>query len=312
MIRKIERDFVAADLTAVEGLLAKLKASDVLTAMSLEARRDELRQQLQNLADMHETAASAALFFSGNPVVGNRGIASEFGGTAVAKYQDIVSKVFALRSTGNLARRGVVPGKDQAKLHITNVVRGSFGFYLEELDPQADMIATPLKEAVDQATEIMKSFGADDDEDFVSAVEKIDNRVLSTVRDFFDLLKDDRACFRLVAGDFDKSFDQNMVDRAAERARATEVDEHVEEIDGQLGGVLPDGRMFEFRTDTDRATIRGKVNSEFPVVNLADLNTEWVGKPAKATILIRQVLRGGRVWRESFFLQDLKKPGTAS
>ena len=119
MIPKIERDFVAADLAAVEALLAQMTDEDVLSTMSLEARRDELRQALASLAASPESAASAALFFSGRPVVGNRGIEAEFGTEATHDYQDIVNKVFAYRQSGRLGQRGTVPGKDLSKLYIT-------------------------------------------------------------------------------------------------------------------------------------------------------------------------------------------------
>src|ERR1022692_3621225 len=104
--------------------LGSMTDEDALTALSLESRRDELRQTLATLVDEPETLASAALFFSGRPVVANRGIETEFGAGAIDKFQDVVTTMFALRSTGVLGQRGAVPGKDLAKLHITNVVHG--------------------------------------------------------------------------------------------------------------------------------------------------------------------------------------------
>lgn len=65
MSAKLDRDFVAAGLTAVEGLLSSMTDEDALTALSLESRRDELRELLATLVAEPETHAAAALFFSG-------------------------------------------------------------------------------------------------------------------------------------------------------------------------------------------------------------------------------------------------------
>jgi hypothetical protein len=59
MSAKLERDFVAADLAAVEGLLNSMTDEDILTSFSLESRRDELRQTLAGMIAEPETRASA-------------------------------------------------------------------------------------------------------------------------------------------------------------------------------------------------------------------------------------------------------------
>ncbi len=92
-LRKLERDFAHADLAAVQGLLAQLGDEDIMARFGLEARRDELQQTIEALdAAPDEPVASAALFFGGGPVIGARGIESEFAGSAVTKFQDIVAK----------------------------------------------------------------------------------------------------------------------------------------------------------------------------------------------------------------------------
>jgi hypothetical protein len=81
-------------------------------------------------------------------------------------------------------------GRNRANsLHITNIVRGSFGFLLEEVQPQLQIVDSSLKTAVDEATRLLKAFGEDDEEQFRTAVEEIDQRVLATTREFFDLMR---------------------------------------------------------------------------------------------------------------------------
>jgi hypothetical protein len=307
MIAKIDRDFVAADLAAVESLLARMTPKDALTSMSLASRRDELREELASMTSANETRASAALFFSGRPVVANRGIESEFGTEAIGKFQDIVTKVFALQHTGNsLGQRGAVPGKELSKLHITNVVHGSFGFRLEELEPQSELIDSTLKAAVDETTRLMDSFGEADDQYFEAAVENIDNRVLGTIREFFELISTSEAAFRMVSDHFDKSFDRQTVDRAAERARVTTLREETKTFDGNLAGTLPYASQFEYVTTAERGVIHGKIDAGLEGGEIATLNRDWVGKDSRITVRMRQVVRGDKVAREMFTLLKIE------
>lgn len=303
--RKLERDFAHADAAAVSGLLAQLGEEDAMSRFGLEARLKELKQNIANFETAEdEPTASAALFFGGRPVVGARGIESEFGGAAVTRFQDIVAKVLAHES-GGLGQRGIVPNKGASTLHITNIVRGSFGFLLEEVQPQQQMVSTSLKDAVQEATRLLDAFGEPDEEQFRSAVETIDQRVLGTAREFFDLMRQNGATLRLVAGDIDQSFGVDAVARAAERATSTTVEDTEERTRGQLAGVLPDAHQFEFRAGADRGTIKGRVERTFTPDQLAGFNRNLVNVDAVAHFRVRRVLRNGAVVRESFTLLAL-------
>ncbi|MDP4006891.1 hypothetical protein [Methylobacterium sp. NEAU K] len=303
-LKKIERDQHAAEFAAVTALLDQLTASDIITRMGLEARRDEIAAALAGMTDEPKVpTASAALFFGGKPVAGSRGIESEFGGNAVTKFQDLVAKLMA-DEAGALGQRGIVPNKGAATLHITNVVRGSFGFLLEEVEPQGEAIDTSLKVAVDNAAQLLSAFGETSEDKFRAAVEKIDQRVLTTAQEFFSLMRTSGATFRLLAGDEDRSFGPEAVSRAAERASSTRVTETEEQIEGQLGGVLPDAHQFEFRS-VSRGPVKGSIDRAIPSSELAELNRTLVNVDAVATLKVRRVLRDGEIARESFTLLRL-------
>lgn len=128
-VRKMERDFLRADIAAVGNLMNGLGEEDVMARFSLEERLTELQGALTQLETAPiETSASAALFFGGKPLVGSQGIESGFAGSAVGQFQDLVSMIHA-HETGGLAERGTVPRRASSALHITNIVRGSFGFF---------------------------------------------------------------------------------------------------------------------------------------------------------------------------------------
>jgi hypothetical protein len=303
--RKLERDFVRADIAAVGTLLSQLDEEDVMARFGLEARLEELQATISELDKLPiETSASASLFFGGRPVVGTRGIESEFAGAAVAKFQDLVAKVLA-HETGNLGQRGVVPRKASATLHITNIVRGSFGFLFEEIDPQAQIVDSSLKIAVDEASRLLDAFGEPDEEEFRTAVETIDQRLLATTREFFDLMRHSGATMRLLAGETDRSFGAEAVARASERAKTTTVEDFDDSVVGQLAGVLPDAHQFEFRAGPERGVIRGKIDKTFSSNQLALFYRDWVNVTAQAEMRVKRVLSNGAVVREKYTLVSI-------
>ncbi|WP_355608937.1 hypothetical protein RZV17_09680 [Xanthomonas cannabis] len=305
-LKKLERDFTQADIAAVTSLLDQLTDEDVMAKFSLEARLGELQASLARMEEAPDIeGASAALFFGGRPVIGTRGIETEFGGSAVAKFQDIIAKVMA-HEAGRLGQRGVVPNKGASSLHITNVVRGSFGFLLEEIQDQAEMLDAPLKQAVEETSRMLSAFGEPDEEEYRTAVEDIDQRVLSTAREFFDLMKSNGATLRVVAGDRDNSFGPEAVSRAAERAQSTSVEERDEFIHGQLSGTLPDAHQFEFRRQTDGVAIRGKIVRSYTTEELLRFNRECVNQDAVAKVRVNRVRRNGEVVREKYMLLELE------
>lgn len=305
MSAKLQRDFVTADLAAVDQLLGKLSGKDTFARLSLESRRNDLEQQLKSLADEREVSASASLFFSGEPVLSNRGIEASFGALAMTKFQDLVTKIFAVQHTGALGQRGIVPGKDASKLHITNVVRGSFGFRLEEMSPQTNMLASPLKDAVDEASRLMEKFGMEDEEAFESEVENIDGRILASVKEFFDVLSTNHAKFRLVSGSLDKSFGSQNINRAADRAKNTILDESEIELPGQLAGALRDSRIFEFRPTDGRPAIKGPIGSDLGPDQISQINRQLADKDAIAKFRVKKVMQNERVLREKYTLLSI-------
>lgn len=305
-LKKLERDFAAADIVAVNSLLSQLGEEDVMTRFGLEARLEELQQSLAALEQAEdEPTATAALFFGGQPVAGARGIESEFGGLAVTKFQDLVAKVLA-HDNGGLGQRGVVPNRGASVLHITNVVRGSFGFLLEEVSPQQQMVDTALKAAVDEATRLLDAFGEPDEEAYRTAVEEIDERVLGTAREFFNLMRHRGATLRLVAGDRDRSFGAEAVARAADRATSTVLQDSEEVISGQLAGVLPEAHQFEFRAGPDRGVLRGRIDRAFSSDELTRFNRDLVNVDGRARFQIKRVLRDNIVVREAYTLTALE------
>lgn len=304
-LRKLERDKLQAELATVGRMLSQFSEEDVVMRIGLEDRQAELQEAVAQLAvGQPDRSASTALYFGGKPVIGARGVESEFGSKAVTMFQDLVAKQFA-HEAGGLGQRGIVPNKGAARLHITNVVRGSFGFMLEEIDDQGLLLDTALKDSVDHVSDLFAAFGEDDEERFEAAVAEVDERVLATTKDFFALMRQSGATFRMVTGDRDRSMSAGAIERAERRATLTSVLDTEESIAGVFSVALPEGHQLEFRTLGERGLIRGRVARSFSAAAIIELNREWMEKAAIGHFKVRKVLKDGALVRESFTLTGI-------
>jgi hypothetical protein len=305
MMKRIELEQIAAELGEIDGLLATLSMDDFAGRLGLEHKRDQLRHRMEELGADEQRAASVALYFGGKPVIGGVGIEVGFGAGIVATYQELVTKVWAIQG-GMLAMRGPVPQQEGATLHITSLVHGSFGFLLEELDPQGEpLFPSPLKTATDAVSTLLCSFGSEDEGVFERALEEVSPRVLSSVRAFFRSLHGDEAICRVVSDAAEVLFDAPAVERAYNRVESSDVVEDETAVDGELLGVIPVGRRFEFRAASGEL-LRGKIGPDFGESYLARIHEEQLaGRRWRAVVRRRETHRAGNVV-ESYTLLDLK------
>lgn len=311
MIRKLAHDEAAADLATVDSILQSIPEDDVLGRIGFEARRDKLAHSLFESEALPEVHAGAALVFAGDPVKGALGIRSDFAGGALARYQDMVAKVLAQRARGNLGQRGVVPHREAATLHLTNVMHGSFGFVLEELEGerQEPMFATELKSAVDETARLIACFADEDDERFTTALVDSDPRVFDALGEFFKFVRVNGALFRLVSGNLDMNFTNRAVEVAAERAAISHLAEAQEEFAGELQGVLPEAHRFEFKVSPHGEIIDGAVSSEMTSENLLNLYRRLSGRRSRARMQVRKIERQGKSPRVSYVLLSAEIDG---
>ncbi|OYY02146.1 MAG: hypothetical protein B7Y73_09580, partial [Acidocella sp. 35-58-6] len=91
------------------------------------------------------------------------------------------------------------------------------------------------------------------------------------------------------------TFDYSAITRANERAEITSIEEEIFEIDGELLGIIPIGRRFEFRRKDDGTILKGKVGLLF--------SQEWLNRNSKERLL-------GRLCRGFFQKREIKKYGS--
>jgi hypothetical protein len=306
MIPRLEHNRISAQLSAVEELLATIPHSNFASRVGLEERRDELRKELDGIQKSVEKLASVALYFGGDPVEGSRAIEADFAANVLSSYQEIVTKVWSegVREQSIEARK--IP-KEASHLHITDVVHGSFGFVLEEIDHKGiPLFKSALKEAMDKSVELILGI-ADQDEDLFSDVMAVMNvSVFTAVRNFYRVIRNSKAVFRLVEGNVDQTFDVVSVERAYERAEYTTTEEEEFDIEGELLGVIPIGRRFEFKRKDDGKVISGKVGLLFSQDYLDRVSkVQLTGRPCRGFFQKREIKKTGRI-REVYVLTKLE------
>lgn len=245
-MRKLERDSLQAELSTLDALLARrTEKEDPLGWLQLTDRRADVAARLARLESDSPMHAEVAVFFGGLPVVGSRGIRADFAADAISHYQELVSKRMVSQALGPLATRGPIPRRDISTMLVTDVVRGSFGFVLQESGESSEpTIAASLRRALEDVTNLLANIAAENPAAFEEAVESLDDRTLFAIRDFLRVLDDSGATLRLVEGDRELSFDSRSLHRGRERADATVIDETAIQREGVLF-LVPDARRFE-------------------------------------------------------------------
>ena len=302
---KLALDRLHADLAAVNDLLARLTEEDVMARVSLEDRREEIKDLILNAEKrLKDETASATLFFGGQPVSGMHGIECKFAASAVGTFQDLVAMILAHRA-GTLSERGAVANRESSTLYITDVARGSVGFVLEEVRPQANLTDTPLSEAVTEATQLLAAFSATNEHEFHDRLDSVEQRVVVSAGKLFQLMRRNGATLRLVTDTSDHTYGIEAVARGAARAKSTTTESEDRIVIGRLGGVLPDTRRFEFRCEEELGTISGKVARALRTNDLDYYNRELLNVRATARITLTRIYRNEQLLRETYTLLEL-------
>lgn len=306
MASRLKSAHLTAELATLDSLLGMLPSDDVLGRLGLQSRRAEVTSELNQIKEIVGESASIALFFGGRPVLGSKGIEASFGADAVSKFQDLLTNVWGTADRGAVGSRGPLPASDLSKLHITSLLHGSVGFLLEEIEPQDRLFDSPLKKAADRATDVIEAFADENEQSFSAILETVDQRVLSSARDFFRQIYQKGANLRIVEGEKDLVLDGAPLERAYNRAENADIQDQDEPVEGILLGLIPIGRRFELR-QRDGTILSGSVAETLSEAYLKRLTEEdLVGKMCRGRIKRKRITRFSKV-TETFLLLDLEE-----
>jgi hypothetical protein len=267
-----EYRFLLSQQATLNRLLNETDQSEVIVRISLNARLQEVEEQLESYEGLSPHLVSGSLTFRGSPVTGNRGIDAEFGPDAVKSFANAVSFIGAIRHMP-LSSTGRVPHREDYRLLITNTARGSFGFQFEEASQQPAFSgeSTPVEMAIAQVKEILEA-SVGTDEQLSEAIEETDRRALGVIRSFLKIVADgDAVCALEFQGDVFRFTDVAQVRRSENRLSEDNIQEEEVTLTGHFAGFLPNSRRAEFYVESAEAdflldaigtVISGKVESD--------------------------------------------------
>jgi hypothetical protein len=301
MLKKIEYDALAADLSTVESMLASRdEQADPIGYFQYTCRKAELEEKLSQLGDLASPYAEMGVFFGGGPVQGSRGINADFAGKALDGLQSLITKRFSETAVGGLKQRGRLPAVDRSKMLVTTILRGSVGFVLEESGSNVEILNTPLRAIVDEVSDILSRVGADDDAIFDEVALTLDPRFLGSLKQFFVHLDEQEATLRVVNGGRDFLLDRKAVALARKRVQEIQIEERGDEFAGTIF-LLPESRRFEFKTSLD-GTLVTLVGSVLP---RAAEQIAGGGDSGEAPIDARQISL--RPWRVEILTREIRE-----
>ncbi|MEZ4363231.1 MAG: hypothetical protein R3B48_23855 [Kofleriaceae bacterium] len=276
--------------TELERMIAATPEEDVLDLASLAARLKHVEAALREAKADDREPARVRLTFKGRPVIGSHGIFAEFGMKAVNGFTDSVTAM-AASLNAPLAAMGPIPNRDQHPLLITNTALGSFGFELEEHHTSQPALGdgSAVAQALARTQSLLRGTQGTDDELADSAAEA-DRRALDKVRAFLEVLADNEALCTVQVGESIVSFsDVGQVRTSIQRLSQENLREESAELRGELQGVLPRARIFEFKLADSSQVIRGKISPTVSDVGALNLTLQ---RPTIIKVMVTRVGSG--------------------
>jgi hypothetical protein len=264
-------------------------------------RAAALKDEIAEVRERVSNTASIALLFDGEPVSGSREIRLDFATKALQDYQELVSVAFSDQAyAGGVSSKGRLKGRDSSRLFIQELVRGSFGFILEEATrSQAEAVTTPLKSSVDYINGIIQKIT---DNSGSLAFEDINPRIIKSLKKWATTLSEARSSLKIMDDNHQIIVSTQKIADIVKSLNDFEVTDDVRKISGMLEGFLPTKGTFEFRWD--EGVLSGSVSDEF-ADELSPSQAEFLFKKGTASVRFVKTIRNNVVEREQRVLEGI-------
>lgn len=303
---KAEREAILAEKAHVEALLGDQVSLDPLAQRSLASRLATLDQELAALGARTTTMATAELLFSGEPVVGTRGIEANFAAQSIEAFQTLVASIHASGRPGGLAPAGPIPLQHESRLFITDTPRGSFGFRLQQIEDTPGLFDTELKSALQKSIDLV-SDSVDEGEELEDQLADTNERVLSNLKQFVETVARAGANVRMIVGVRDLPVENRRLRLAVDRLSRTRFVAREQDLRGVLEGILPEGRRFEFTDAGTGETLRGTMSPDIGHEALREMAASFTQRHCTARLLVKEVSTPGRHPRRHLVLLGLQE-----
>jgi hypothetical protein len=212
MLRKLERDFLAANLSAVSALLAaRSKEDDPIGFLQFSSRKRELEDDLNTLSAQRDPHAELGVFLGAGPTYEARGIDISLAVGALGALQALINAQYCQLNAAFSTQGDVQDLIRRSSMRLTDFLQAPGGFVLEGADDTVEPIGTPLRAVVDTVAALVAQLAGPDERAFAQTIATLHPSVRTRLEQFFALLDQYRASVRMVTGELDFLLDQHMV-----------------------------------------------------------------------------------------------------
>lgn len=295
-MKKHELSSIYGEINQVKSLLDSLDDSEFLNKMSLRSRLENLNSLAERLEKTKTKAtATSRIFFRGTPVLGTTGIIADFATKAMGAFTDSITAVSASLNS-SLPLMGPIPNRQDHQLMITDIVRGSFGFKIEEHSNELDLdCESSISKAMELTSSLIESSITDDDDQLSEIASEIDNRALVKIRAFMKVVCDSNATFTIKNDNKEINVTSTVqLRKALERLSEDNIRESEETFEVIFKGSIPHRRTFEFVLKGSEEWLHGKID---PSLDVSDEINRNIHKPASATMHTTKIGHGKTKYR---------------
>lgn len=284
---------ISSEINELESILNGIPQENVIERIGLESRLTTAKAELDGV-QVEQLAHKARLTFRGDPVYGSHGIVADFASKSAGWFSDAVAAI-AASLTENLCDMGPIPDRQKNQLLITGTTVGSFGFEFEIPKPKSDsLFPEPAKAdmALQKIVELFQLIAEGTDDDVAELVEEVHPRAVKIAASFLDHIRHNNAvCALEYKNDFFRFKDVEQLQKAADRIKDDNIQENTQSFSGEIQGVLPASRSFEFQlSDNEQQVLKGKIGSDLEDPDL--LNRKYLHKRVTITLHTLQVGQG--------------------
>ena len=289
---KNEYNMLLSEKRELECILQTIPAEKLILRNSFSNRLEEVISKIK--AFKMPKCRVASLTFRGNPVNGIKGISADFSSKAMGAFSELYSIISASIS-GDLSDRGRLPNRKDSRLLITGTAVGSFGFNFEipennSLNLFEDEKDEPSIIAIEKIKNLMESTVTGSDDDLIEVAEDIHRRSLKKMYDFLNILSQEKAvCGLEYNGEKFSYKNQSEINLAMNKLKEDNVHEYISECKGEIRGILPSSRNFEFVGD-DVGCIKGRLGIR--IENPKDFHEKFLYKKVSIKLRVLKIGEG--------------------
>lgn len=218
-----------------------------LMAESLKERIELLRKELSELPEISDEP-NVKLLFSGNAVIGSKGIKSSFVSKTISPFQEMLKTQVALIRFGKVGKRGRTNKGANTELYLTALPVGSFGIELSQLKTNDLFESIDVSNAIKNVMQLIENTAVDD-KTFEQTIENTPKRNLSNLKRFLEEIYQENSILKMESGEKYLELPHTKIKEAFERVAATTDEENEILVNGIFRGLLLDSAKFEIQDE---------------------------------------------------------------